>query len=146
MRKQTLEEKLIQFIFLMRRTFQEKSQKNKHFNFFSLLRLSTLSFIQAKKNPTMKEIASWLKITPPSVTSLIDSFVKPGLIKREADKKDRRIIRLKITQKGKKILRESQRENKTRIKKFISKLSPRDQKDLLRILNNFYKIFLKENL
>jgi len=146
MKKENLEEKLIKFVFLMRRTFQEKAKKEKDFNPFSFLKFATLRFISEKRNPTMKEIAQWLKITPPSATSLIDGFFKAKLIKRKFDKEDRRIVRLEITEKGKRVLKEMQKEHQKRARRFISKLSSRDQKDLLRILNNFYKIFLKENL
>ncbi|MCD6233304.1 MarR family transcriptional regulator [bacterium] len=136
---ENLERKLIKFFFIMRRVLQEKAKKEKGVSPFSFLKFATLRFISKKRNPTMKEIAQWLKITPPSATSLIDSFFKAKLIKREFDRKDRRIIRLKITEKGKKLLKETQQEHRKRMKRFISKLSPRDQKNLLRILNNFHK-------
>ena len=88
----------------LREKLKEKRENDKC-DEISFLNVRTLLFVQENTEPTMKDIADFLAITPPSATSLIDHYVKLGQLERILDKNDRRIVRLKITSQGKQILK-----------------------------------------
>ena len=49
---------------------------------------------------SQKELAESLNMTPPSITSAIQKMEKGGYIRRKADEKDQRVLRLSLTEKG----------------------------------------------
>ena len=118
--------------------------------------LEVLHCVGEKGNPTMKEIASSLHITPPSVTNVVESLCKKNYLKREFGKKDRRIVRIVITPKALKLFssfkndkdkkdknkkdekqkQDKDKENKEKDKKEEQKISKEDAKRLLDALQN----------
>lgn len=101
---------------------------------FTYLRLKTLRFIAEKRNSSMRDVAGYFNITPPSATSIISALVKMGYVKRIYDKTDRRIIRLKITENGEKNLLEGFKEIKSRMQKILSKLNEEEKTALTKIM------------
>lgn len=58
-----------------------------------------LFFIAKKKEGvSVKELAIFLNVTSGAITQFIDILFKKGLVTREEDLKDRRILRIKLTQ------------------------------------------------
>lgn len=53
----------------------------------------------------VSEISHHLKVTPPTVSQLINTLEENGLIKRSIDSIDRRSIRVKLTEKGEAIVK-----------------------------------------
>lgn len=101
---------------------------------FTYLRLKTLRFIAEKPNSSMREVAEYFSITPPSTTSIIDALTRMGYVKRTYDKADRRIIRLTITKNGEKNLKEGFKEIKNRMEKLLSKLNEGEKINLAKIM------------
>lgn len=122
----------ITLIFSVSRQIKEKYRDERK-GHISGMKLETLRYIKEKK-PLMKEIADYLSIAPPSATSLINHLVKAGLAERIDDVQDRRIVRLGITNRGKKELQRGVERIAGRMKKMLSSLSERDKLNLIRIL------------
>jgi DNA-binding MarR family transcriptional regulator len=55
---------------------------------------------RSEEPPRMTELADHLGIAPRSVTTVIDALEKAGLVRREIDPKNRRAIRLHLTDRG----------------------------------------------
>jgi DNA-binding MarR family transcriptional regulator len=91
----------------------------------------------------MSELGRRLGISKPHMTSLIDVMVNEGLVKRQPDKKDRRIINIIITKKGCAFLHNSRKMLKENLKKNLSSLSSSDCELLANSLENIRKILLK---
>lgn len=104
----------------------------------SFLKVNTLHFIKHKE-PLMKDIADYLAITPPSATSLADTLIESGLVKRVSDSQDRRMISIVITAKGKIYLKKSTREIGKRLKKGLAVLTKAERKSLAGILSKIVK-------
>jgi len=100
---------------------------------FSFVQIRTLHSIEIKSNPTMKEIAAELGVTPPSATAFIDQFVLHGLIKRIYDKADRRTVKLSLTNKGRAYLDEHYKEMAKKMENLLSHLNKTQ-------INNFKEI------
>ena len=137
---------IISLIFKTNRLIRKRLIKEKrHLDPFSILRFEALRYIVEKKNPLMKEVADYFCITPPSVTSLIDSLVKSGVVKRVYDKNDRRAIRLFITSKGKKEFEKGINKINDNMRKVLRQLNLKELKDLIKILEKLSKIYENPN-
>lgn len=101
----------------------------------TLLQYQALWCIKKSKKAHMGDIAKNFSITMPTATSLIDKLIQSKLAKRENDNKDRRIVRISLTNEGEKILKEMTKQRKNKINKLLSYLSVSDKKELSKILN-----------
>jgi len=95
-------EELISLMFMAGRLMREQTVGHGNHCSLSVAQIKILSIAREGNLPTMKEVANSLLITSPSATAAINQLVKNGHLERVPDKNDRRIIRLKITAKGKK--------------------------------------------
>ncbi len=132
-------EQLISLIFATTRKIRAQNDSGEKMSINSYLRIGTLIYICENKDPTMKSLADYLNITPPSVTSLVNGLVKSMQIKRIADKKDKRIARLVITPNGKKTLENGLNKKREKLKEILSRLDNLERKNLINILNKLLK-------
>jgi DNA-binding MarR family transcriptional regulator len=65
----------------------------------SLRQLAVLYLIR-QETPTLGYIARRLMVTPAVVTGIVDRLEKRGYVQRQADDKDRRVVRLALTEAG----------------------------------------------
>ena len=112
------------------RELREKAMK---FN-FTFSQMEVLRYVIFEKNPTMKEIANHLHITPPSVTVIVEFLTLKGLVKREIDKDDHRVVRIVITSKATSIFNSIKEKKLKIIKDILSKLNKNDKDEFMRIL------------
>ena len=63
-----------------------------------------LFVLHREKSISQKELAKWLNVTPPSITSMIKKMEKEGYIARKVDEKDQRVMRLTLTEKGESVI------------------------------------------
>ena len=68
-------------------------------------------------------LAEDLRVTPPTVTGLVDRLVRMGLVRREEDPKDRRLVRNVLTERGQEILGEVEREGRAFLTQLLERLS-----------------------
>lgn len=87
--------------FTVRRMMRTKITKGEKLDPSTWLRIETMKFIADSDAPMMKEIADYLSITAPSVTSLVRGLVKSGFVTHVTDARDRRTSRLALTPRGK---------------------------------------------
>jgi len=135
-------DELVSLILGVIRSMHSRLNKQHQVDFskISPLKVQVLGFIKKQKNPLMKDVADFLLITPPSATSLINSMVKEKLIIRRPDDTDRRIVHLRITLKGNKILCQGFKEITNHMKEVFACLTEKERKQLSNIyrkINNF---------
>jgi len=122
-----------------RRLHQQAKEENDRQDPFSILRLEVLRYVSEKKNPSMKEVADYFCVAPPSATSLVNPLIKSQMLKRIGDKSDRRAIRLIITLKGMKKLKDGFGKIQNRMRKILIKLNKKEQENLIKILKKLSK-------
>ena len=93
-----------------------------------------MRYIGPTGKKTMKNIADFLKVAPPSATEIVSDLESRGLVKREGDKMDRRIVFIVATPRAKRFFDSMYRQKDIFFKKMISKLSKKDQDTLERII------------
>lgn len=128
---QTLDETLIAFRHKMTTLLLNEAKDSK----LSLSHFEILMHLAHKGEVTMKDIATWLNITPPSASTLIDVLVKKNLVTRVQSDNDRRTVHVTIKKEAYKLINEIHKKKMSIFKKILTKLSEEDKKDLVRILN-----------
>ena len=91
----------------------------------------------------MSEIGRRLYISKPYMTALIDTLIKDGLVERQPDLADRRVINISITEQGKKHLKQSITLYKNDLKDLLSTLNDDDLEGLCSSLESLKAILGK---
>jgi DNA-binding MarR family transcriptional regulator len=83
---------------------------------------------------SVKDLAEVLSVTPGAVTQFIDSLVEKGLVKREEDHDDRRLLRIKLTEYGNNNFNEFKKDYLTSVSRVFDSLSDDEIMQLTRLL------------
>ncbi len=101
----------------------------------TMSQMRVLIAIQKNSISNLNEIAKFFKISPSAITQLVNELVKKQLLVRQVDKNDKRIINLKLTTNGEKILAQMQKEHMDLLTSIFQSLSDED----LLVLDNLQK-------
>lgn len=97
--------------------------------------LSALSVIVFGGGPiTLGELARAEQVRPPTISKLIVELEQQGLVEREADGNDRRIVRVRATTLGSKVLHDGRQRRVAALVASLGALSSRDRAQLARAL------------
>ena len=102
----------------------------------TLLQTQALKFIKQNPNTSVGALVSELNVSFSSVTQLLNSLVDRGLVKRENDKNDRRLVTLSLTKKGEKQLMIFNKNLLASKYAIISSIPKEDLKEMIRIFTN----------
>jgi len=119
---------LIAEIMELQRKFDRARRQNEVDIWMSLpitmAQLKCLFFISNQGSTNSRKLAEALRVTPTNITGIIDRLVQQGLVNRARDAQDRRIVVLKATTKGKRLvdnLRERKRSHLSKVLAYMSK-------------------------
>ena len=96
-----------------------------------------------QNNTTMSELANTLMMTKPQLTHLVDSLVSQGIVERRPDEKDRRVINLALTEKGRALLKEMKLKVKENTKKRLASLTTEELSQMSTALETLRNIVIK---
>lgn len=97
--------------------------------------LSALSVLVFGDGPiTLGELAKAEQVRPPTISKLIVELEQRGLVEREADSADRRVVRVHATARGVKVLQEGRQRRVAALVSSLAALSMRDRALLARSL------------
>lgn len=88
-----------------------------------------------KKDVAVKDLAEMLRVTPGAITQLVNMLVEKDLVKRVEDAKDRRVIRIKLTDLGASSLEEFNKGYMESTNKVFGVLNEKEIKEFVRILD-----------
>lgn len=137
---------LTQLVELMLQTGRQiqGSRTVDRFSPYTALRIEALGFIASRKEPTMRDVADYFGITPPSATSLINGLEKGGAIARKPDKADRRVTRLVLTAAGRKAYESGHTQMTTHMKGILGNLSHTERDALIKIFTKLSRIYAND--
>ncbi len=130
----TTEKDLEDIILGFHRKLIEELQKEAERLHITPSQLQVLQCISEREHPTMKDIANELRITPPSVTTIVESLHDQGFVRREEDQNDRRVVRISITPKTYKMYSSLKDAKFIVLKNLFAKLSEEDRSALSKII------------
>lgn len=85
----------------------------------------------------MHEIGRRTWVTPANVTGVVDTLERNGLVSRNRHARDRRVIMVGLTVKGRRHLSRILPRHFGFIRRLFARLSPRERETLLRLLGRF---------
>ena len=98
--------------------------------------LRIFSFLaHAEIPPTMSELGVALETPLSSTTRIVDWLVRAKLIERVGDPKDRRIVRVRLTENGQDVYHTGMDFNKKQLMKLLAIYTPEEQKQILRLIS-----------
>lgn len=122
-------------LFAFRRKLSDILRKEAEGLHCPISQIDALLYIAEMENPSMKDIANHLNITPPSATAIVETMQKKKMITRVTNIKDRRTIRVSLTPKAWRFFREFHKIKVDIFTKMLSKLQDSEKRQLVRILN-----------
>ena len=84
-----------------------------------------------KEGLSVKELAERSSITPGAVTQFVDGLVERGLVAREGDPNDRRVVRLKLTEQAKSHFEKFRQEHLASMFKIFEALTDEEIRQLI---------------
>jgi DNA-binding MarR family transcriptional regulator len=95
--REHLLQRAIEQLFTVMKKVHKEIAPHKHFISPPQARLAFIISSVKEEGISVKDLAERSCITPGAVTQFVDQLIAKGLVKREADPNDRRIVRLKVT-------------------------------------------------
>ena len=83
---------------------------------------------------TQREVAERCYVTPATVTGVVDTLERDGLVARERSTEDRRLVRVRLTPEGRERLARTKREAARAMGEVFGDLSARDEAVVRRFL------------
>jgi len=102
-----------------------------------LAQLKSLFLINIKGSINVRELALEMGVTPGNVTSIVDRLVGQGLVGRSESPEDRRIVLLRLTDKGRKTITEIHETQQSDMRRFLERMSAEDISALHQGMNSF---------
>ena len=100
---------------------------------------SALGMVNKLGSPTLGELAAAEQVQPPTVTRLVTSMENAGLLAKEADGTDRRVVRVRITAEGRRTLQRIRTLKNAFLTRRLAALDPAElalAQDLTRLLEH----------
>jgi DNA-binding MarR family transcriptional regulator len=96
--------------------------------------VKALFFISNRGATTTGKLAAVLKVTPTNVTGIVDRLLEKELITRIGDPDDRRVLVLRTTSQGEKLVAELRQKRKERMTEIFSRFTEEEAKTVLQSL------------
>ena len=109
---------------------EENSLKNIDLMDLSMTEIHTIEAVGIKDAKTMGEIAHDLRITVGTLTTAITKLIKKGYVERKRIEEDRRVVLIKLTEKGDEAFKSHADFHDDMIKSIMKEL-PKDEEEIL---------------
>lgn len=96
--------------------------------------LTVLELLSGQQRMKPSDFIGFLATTPAAITTLLDRMEKAGLVVRERDEKDRRIVWVQVTDKGKSECQRGVQIRERFLQNYLSRISSHNQQLLVYLL------------
>jgi len=96
--------------------------------------LALLDWVARSPGARLREIASGLGLTPPTVSVGMRRLERAGLVERRPDPQDRRAVRFFVTPQGEALHQEAHTFRRCKVARLLEGLTPQEQDTLLDLL------------
>lgn len=129
---------IVKIMPLMLREFAKRENNVLSRGQISFPQMVALDYTYQRPCVTMTDLARILSIKTSSTTVLVDRLIKQRMLKRGRDLKDRRVVWVCITPKGKKVIRQLLDQKRRSISAIFGILTAKERSEYLRILSKVY--------
>jgi len=88
--------------------------------------LAALSSVEQAERLTMRDLCAAEQVQPPTMTRVVAAMVEAGLVAREPDPEDGRVVWVRLTPQGRKLLARSRRRKEAYLVEELRGLGPRE--------------------
>ena len=106
--------------------------------------LVLLEVLREQGMSTMSSVAKLMGITTSAVTGLADRLIRAKFISRVRGIKDRRIVLVSLTDKGKDVVKKLQLYREKTVRKAFRNLTEKEQTEYLRLIRKIYEGLVKK--
>ncbi len=101
--------------------------------------LTVIKLLETFENLSLSSLSERIRAQNSTVTGIIDRMEREELVRRERSTSDRRVVHIRLSDKGQKLARQIQVEPMEIFRGALLSLSQADLRDLLRIMNKLQK-------
>jgi len=98
---------------------------------FTISEIKALAAFRGGRDFTMGELSKNAQVAMPSMTEMIDKLVRHGMAKRSRDENDRRVVKVSLTEKGKRLRKAFMQKRFNDLKATFGTLSPAELDELI---------------
>ena len=109
----------------------------------SISEMHVIDSIGENEERTMSDTAKDLKVTSGTLTTAIDNLIKKGYVERNRSSKDRRVVKIKLTESGKEAYGEHENFHKDLVTGALQQLDINEEELLTKVLTNI-DVFFKD--
>lgn len=103
-----------------------------------------LSHLYKQGESNMSELANVMEVTTAAATGMVDRLVISGYVMRLYDPKDRRVINIKLTQKGSSMVQRISHQRKQITSEIFGKISEEERRNYLSIMLHIHDVLMEE--
>ncbi len=123
MKKSDLIEDIVQHHRVVNRVFTQYSPDAWMGINLTIAQVKSLFFIADEGSVNFRKLASAMKVTPSNVTGIIDRLVEQGLVTRNENPDDRRMLMLELTEKGQTLITNLREKRSTQISTVLDSMT-----------------------
>lgn len=110
----------------------------------TLPQLLILNFLNEEHESRMTDLANFMRVSTADMTGIIDRLIRYGYVLRGYEPKDRRIIKIRLSSKGRELIKRINQKRRQMVINIFGKLSESQRKAYLEILMRIKDILTKE--
>jgi DNA-binding MarR family transcriptional regulator len=103
-----------------------------------------LSHLDKHGESKMNELAKFMDVTTAAATGIVDRLVRYGYIVRAYDPKDRRVINVRLTQKGSDLVKRIGRQRREVTSEVFGKISKEERENYLAIMLHIRDVLMED--
>ncbi|MBI3332984.1 MAG: MarR family transcriptional regulator [Candidatus Omnitrophica bacterium] len=133
-------ERMVELLPRMIRGFARRESNYLSRGKITLPQLWILEHLSRRGSCPMNELARFLGISRPAATGLVDRLIGQELVSRLSDPKDRRVVRVNLTPKGRRVQANIWEQKRKMLVEVFGKLSPKDRSHYLATLEKVVRL------
>lgn len=106
--------------------------------------LKVLLLVDRQGEPSMSELSQTLRVGQSAISGLVDRLSEHGLIRREEDVLDRRVVRVRCEPKGQKLVQKIRLAGRDRMKLVFARLSDDELLRVVEAMELMYRAVVEE--
>jgi DNA-binding MarR family transcriptional regulator len=92
----------------------------------TIAQVKSLFYIYNEGTINFRQLAAAMKVTPSNVTGIIDRLVDQGLVSRTENPEDRRMLMLRLTEKGESLINNLRERRVSQVSAVLSRMTAED--------------------
>jgi MarR family transcriptional regulator, organic hydroperoxide resistance regulator len=137
---------VVEIMPFMFREFAKREDNDLMRGKISCPQMVTLDYVLREGEVKMTDLARLLAVNMSTSTAMVDRLIRDKMLSRRRDQEDRRVVWIRITPKGKKVVRQILEQKTRSIEDIFGHLTETERKQYLAILNKVKAKFIAKSL